>query len=127
MQPPKAQISPDTLHASTDDAHLQMPFPLLADESQNAPVVSPAQDERLDVHLQRPFPLLAEASQNAPVVSPAQDAKAEVHLQILFEASQYDPVDKPEQVALVPHLQTPNMHFSPAMLHVTPSHGYTIR
>ena len=73
LQAPETHVSPDTLQASTVDEHLQMPFPLFA-----------------------------EASQNSPVSNPAQDGKDEVHLQILLEASQYEPVDKPEQLALVP-------------------------
>ena len=98
---------------------MQIPFPLLADESQNDPVDFPAHESKAFVHLQIPFPLLAEASQNAPVVNPAQESRVAVHLQTLFSASQYDPVVKPAQVALVPHIQTPDLHFSPGILHVT--------
>ena len=118
LQTPFVHVSLVPEQDATDAEHLQTS--LVA--SQYAPVERPRQDEAVphlqfpethfspdtlqastvDEHLQMPFPLSAEASQNSPVVIPAQDATAEVHLQILLEASQCDPVDKPEQLALVP-------------------------
>ena len=127
LQAPETHVSPDTLHASTVDEHLQMPFPLLADASQNSPVAIPEHEFRLDVHLQT---LLA-ASQYAPVDKSLQDvavphlqapetqvspdtlqaATVDEHLQIPFplfaDASQNSPVDIPEhELRLDVHLQT---------------------
>ena len=94
LQAPETQVSPETLHASTVDEHLQIPFPLLAVASQNSPVDMLAHDARFVVHLQMPLPLLADGSHNAPVDSPAHDDRVEVHLQTLLAASQYAPVLK---------------------------------
>ena len=117
LQAPDTQVSPDTLHASTVDEHLQIPFPLFAVTSQNSPVDIPAHDARFVVHLQMPLPPFAVASQNAPVVSPAHEARAEVHLQTLLAASQYAPADKSLQDEAVPHLQAPETQVSPETVH----------
>ena len=56
--------------------------------------VSPLHALTFDAHLQMPFPLLAAASQNSPVVIPEQDASEAVHLHTLLAESQYAPVLK---------------------------------
>ena len=120
LQAPDTQVSPDTLHASTVDEHLQTPFPLFAVASHNSPVDIPAHDARFVVHLQMPLPPFAVASQNAPVVSPAHEARAEVHLHTLLAASQYAPEVKPAQDEAEPHLHAPETQVSPGTLQALP-------
>ena len=50
-------------------------------------------------------------------VVPEQDATDAEHLQTLLAASQYAPVVKPWQDVVVPHLQAPETHVSPDILH----------
>ena len=67
------------LHASTDDAHLQIPFPLLAAASQYSPVVIPEHDASDEVHLHSP----SEASQKG-ACRLEHASNVAVHLHILF-------------------------------------------
>jgi hypothetical protein len=49
-----------------------------------------------------------------------QAATVDEHLHTLLSASQYAPVDEPTQEEVVPHIQDPEVHDSPELLHALP-------